>query len=87
MIILRIEDVAPIEHLKDLAYTDLVPVLSDATELARVIRVAIGAEQRESEIRFTSVYQRVPQPIIHPGIRAVPGFTGREAELAALGRN
>jgi hypothetical protein len=42
LIVLRIEDVAPIEHLKDLAFTDLVPVLNDASELAHVVRARLA---------------------------------------------
>ncbi len=80
LIVLRIEDVAPIEHLKDLAFTDLAPVLNDAGELARAVRIAIGVEQRPAEYP----YFVAPRAILHPSIEAVPGFTGREGELEAI---
>ncbi len=83
LIVLRVEEVAPVEHLKELAYTDLVPLLSDASEVARVVRVAIGLEKRPSEIDFASLYRRAPK-ILHPEVEAVPGFIGRERELDAL---
>ena len=84
LIVLRVEEVAPIEHLKELAYTDLVPILSDASEMARIVRVAIGVERRPSEIDYASLYRRAPKPIIHPEVEAVPGFIGRESELDTL---
>ena len=80
LIVLRVEDIAPIEHLKDLAYTDLVPVLNDASELARAVRVAIGVEAQPTDYP----YFVPPRTILHPSIQAVPGFTGREDELNAI---
>ena len=49
LLVFRIDDVVPIEHLKDLAYTDLLPVLSDSSALARIVRVAVGIEKRQAE--------------------------------------
>ena len=83
LIVLRVEEVVPVEHLKELAYADLVPLLSDASEVARVVRVAIGLEKRPSEIDFAALYRRAPK-ILHPEVEAVPGFIGRERELDAL---
>ncbi|MEW8702013.1 MAG: toll/interleukin-1 receptor domain-containing protein [Candidatus Thiodiazotropha sp.] len=84
LIVLRIEEVAPIEILKDLAYTDLVPVLNDASNLARVVRVAVGVEKRQAECDFAALYQRSPQPIVHPEIEAIRSFIGRDTELVAI---
>ncbi len=89
LIVLRAGDCAPTGNLRDIPYTDLVPILalSDARErqrlLTRAIRILIGAEQGETASKFIDLYHRVPQ-ILHPEIEAVPGFTGREAELEAL---
>ncbi len=89
LIVLRVEDCAPKGMLRDLAYTDLVPILalSDPTQreqlLRRAIRVLVGAEPGQSGIDFINLYRHTPQ-ILHPEIAAVPGFTGREPELAAL---
>ncbi|PUB72155.1 MAG: hypothetical protein DBP03_18505 [gamma proteobacterium symbiont of Ctena orbiculata] len=84
LLVFRIEDVAPIEHLKELAYTDLVPLLSDATALARIVRVAVGVEKRQAECDYAALYQRAPQPIVHPEIEAIRGFIGRDNELEAI---
>ena len=51
--------------------------------LRRAIRVLIGAEPGQSGIDFINLYRHTPQ-ILHPEIAPVPGFTGREPELAAL---
>jgi hypothetical protein len=52
--------------------------------LARVVRAEIGAETRKAEVDFAALYRHAPQQILHAEINAVPGFTGRDAELAAL---
>ena len=80
LIVLRIEAVAPIEHLKALAFTDLIPVLNDATELERVVRIAIGADPRPADFPLYTP----ATIIIHPAVSAVAGFIGREVELAAI---
>ena len=75
--------------LSDLPYVDLVPILSQSDPalreqlLRRAIRVLIGAEPGQSGIDFINLYRHTPQ-ILHPEIAPVPGFTGREPELAAL---
>ena len=51
--------------------------------LRRAIRVLIGAEAGQSGIDFINLYRHTPQ-ILHAEIAPVPGFTGREPELAAL---
>ena len=89
LIVLRVEDCAPRGMLRDLAYTDLVPILSQSDPaqreqlLRRAIRVLIGAEPGQSGADFINIYRHAPQ-ILHDEIGAVPGFTGREAELEAI---
>ncbi len=83
VIVLRIEECVPVEHLADLAFTDLVPLLKDAERFARVLRGAVGPREPK-EADFAALYRRSPGQIIHPEIRPVPGFTGREAELEAV---
>ena len=89
LIVLRVADCAPTGMLKDLAYTDLVPILGQSDPalredlLHRAIRVLIGAEPRQSGVDFITLYRHVPQ-IVHSSIAGVPGFTGRDAELAAI---
>ncbi len=88
LIVLRVEECEPVGNLRDIAYTDLVPILAVTDDrellLRRAIRVSIGAEPRQSAIDFNNLYRRAPQKILHPEIAAVPGFAGREAELEAL---
>ena len=83
VIVLRVEDCAPVEHLADLAYIDLVPVLNDAEAFARVVRGAVAPACDRGEADFAALHRRAPQ-IVHPEVQAVPGFAGREAQLAAL---
>ncbi len=83
VIVLRVEDCVPVEHLADLAYTDLVPVLNDAEALARVVCGAVSPDRDRTDADFAALHRRAPQ-ILHHEVKAVPGFAGREAELAAL---
>ncbi len=84
LIVLRVADCAPAGNLQNLAYTDLVPLLTDIAALTRVVRVAIGADTRASEVDFAKLHIRAGEQIRHPAIRAVPDFTGREDLLASL---
>jgi tetratricopeptide (TPR) repeat protein len=89
LIVLRIGECAPTGMLRQLAYTDLVPILamSDAAErerlLRRAVRVVTRLETASSAEAFQKLYRHVPQ-ILHPEIAPVAGFTGRDAELEAL---
>ncbi len=89
LIVLRVEDCAATGMLSDLPYVDLVPILSQSDPalreqlLRRAIRVLIGAEPGQSGIDFINLYRHTPQ-ILHAEIAPVPGFTGRDPELAAL---
>lgn len=82
LIVLRIEAVAPVEHLKAMAYIDLVQVLNDAKALERAVRVAIGVDPPSAEF---PVYQPAAQ-IVHPEVAAVAGFTGRDKEINTIGK-
>ncbi len=89
LIVLRIEECAPTGNLSHLPYVDLVPILSQSDPalreqlLRRAIRVLIGAEEGQSGIDFINPYRHTPQ-ILHAEIAPVPGFTGRDPELATL---
>ena len=80
LIVLRIDEVAPIGHLKNLAYTDLVPVLSDASAFERAVLEAIGIAKSSVE---ASLFRPARQ-IIHQAVSAVAGFTGRNDELEMI---
>ncbi len=81
---LRVADCQPEGNLQNLAYTDLVPVLGDREALRRVVRVALGFEKRTTETAFVQAYQRAGLQILHPDIKPVKGFTGRDDLLEAL---
>ena len=90
--VVRVADCEPAGNLRDIAYTDLMPVLAitDARQrretLSRVIRVLIGAETRKAKIDYATLYRRAPQQVLHTEIGPVPGFAGREELLEAVGR-
>ncbi len=84
LVVLRIEDCAPMGFLKPIPYVDLVPVLHDADAFRRAIIGAVDPEKHKPEAAFSALYRRSGQQIIHPEVREVPGFTAREAELAAI---
>jgi TIR domain len=63
LVVLRITSCQPEGSLQNLAYTDLVPVLNDFAALRRVIRVALGIDQRPTEAAFVQAYQRAGQQI------------------------
>lgn len=90
LIVVRVDECQPAGNLRDIAYTDLVPILAIADERQRadhldsVVRVLIGDEVRQAELDLVAIYRRAAQQILHPEIMPVPGFTGREAELEML---
>ena len=84
LVVLRITSCQPEGSLQNLADTDVVPVLNDFAALRRVVRVALGIDQRPTEAAFVQAYQRAGQQIRHPNIREVKGFTGRDDMLDAL---
>jgi TIR domain len=84
LIVLRVGVCDPVGSLQNLAYTDLVPVMSDRAALARVVRVAIGVDRRPSDLQFWQPLRRAGQQIRHPEIRAFRSFTGRTDLLESL---
>jgi hypothetical protein len=82
---LRIADYQPHGSLQNLVYTDLVPHLTDPATFRRLARVALGIETAPAEVDFAKLYRRAGQQIVHPDIRAVKGFNGREDMLEAIG--
>jgi len=84
VIVLRVEDgCQPIEHLTDLAYTDLVPYLNDATVLAKVVRGAVGLAADQSEVDVARVHIRARQ-IVHAEIWENKSFVGRKDDIERL---
>ena len=78
LIVLRIAECTPEGHLRGIPYVDLVPLLLNADAFARAVRGAV-APRGQAEVVRTPGAQ-----ILHPELRPVPGFTGREAELEAV---
>lgn len=83
LIVLRIEECAPTGFLKALPYVDLVPLLGDAEKLAHAVIGAVDPT-RKAAADFAALYRRAPNQILHPEVRAVPGFAARDAEMSAL---
>ena len=82
-------DCEPEGNLATLAYYDLVKVLDNEREFRRVVRVVIGAETRETEMSFAAIFRREARSagqILHPDLRAVKGFVGREDLIEELDR-
>jgi tetratricopeptide (TPR) repeat protein len=86
LIVLRVSPCEPIGSLQNLAYTDLVPVMSDRAALARVVRAAIGVDRKPNDLQFWQPLRRAGQQIRHPEIRAFRSFTGRVDLLETLDR-
>ena len=77
LIVLRVDDCAPTGFLKTIRYVDLMPLLLDVEGFARAVRTAVAP--RGQEVARTPGAQ-----VLHPEIRGVPGFAGREVELEAV---
>ena len=76
LIVLRIADCQSEGHLKGIPFVDLVPWLLDAEGFKRAVLSAV-APRSERQVQTKG-------RVLHPEIRAVPGFVGREDELAAI---
>ena len=85
LIVLRIEDCVPTGFLKSIPWAyNLVPILHDATALGKAVSGAI--DPAAPEANYAAGLKYAPVQILHPEIRPVPGFTGREDLLANLDR-
>ena len=83
VIVLRIENYMPVEHLADLAFTDLMPLLHKPDDLTRAVLGAVGARDRK-DADFAALFRRSGTQLLHPEVRPVPDFTGRDAELGEI---
>ena len=84
IIVLRIAECDPIEHLAPLPYTDLVPILHDASEFALIVRGAVGLETDQGEADLTALHRRAPKQIVHRNVGPNSNFTGRQEHLDHL---
>jgi tetratricopeptide (TPR) repeat protein len=84
LIVLRVEECKPTGFLKAIPYVDLVPLMADAEGFAKAVIGAVDPESHPREANFADLYRRSAKQILHPEVRAVAGFTAREAELAAI---
>ena len=81
LILLRVAECEPPGLLSGLAYWDLVPVRDDRALLAEIVRVAVREGRRDAAP--AAPHWRAPRAITDgEAIRPVPGFSGREDELA-----
>lgn len=85
LIVLRVAECEPVGLLSGLAYWDLVPVADNRTLLRDIVLDAV----RKDRMRTASgPYCRAPRSIVDgEAVRPVPGFSGRERELATLASN
>lgn len=83
LILLRVAECEPPGLLSGLAYWDLVPVRDNRALLQEIV---LGALREDRPVATTSgPYWRAPRAIVDgEAIRPVPGFSGREQELAAI---
>ena len=84
LIVLRIAECQPTGNLTDLAYTDLVPTLTDHDNLTRIVRVVLGIDRRETDLALWRTYYKAGRKIRHKEIRQAKDFFGRENMLAEL---
>ena len=85
LVVLRVDDCAPVGNLQTLAYTDLVPVLHDAGALAQTIRGALKLGVQPADAISAARHQHRGFQIRAPEFQQpLRSFTGREALLAAL---
>ncbi len=88
LIVLRIRPCAPDGLLKSLAFWDLVPLLS-APEQDGLLRDAVLASARtgrqKDPLSPNTRFFEAAKPILHTEIKPTANFTGREAQLDAIG--
>ena len=86
LIVLRIRPCDPPGLLKSFAYWDLVKLLdaSRADALRDVVLASVRTDRVAGPPSGISRYFEAGKPILHPEIKPVPHFTGRDAALAAI---
>jgi tetratricopeptide (TPR) repeat protein len=84
LIVLRVAESTPTGLLTALAYWDLVPVRGDRALLRDIVLAAVKPDRHKDDGARAAQYWRGPRPLVHHEIRATPGFSDREGELASL---
>jgi hypothetical protein len=84
LIVLRIEECAPVGFLKPIRYVDLVPIARDAAAVRKAVLGAVDPDRDREAADFAALYRRSGGQVIHPEVRPVPGFTARGEEWTAL---
>jgi tetratricopeptide (TPR) repeat protein len=80
LIVFRIAECAPIAGLRNMAYVDLVPVLSDSAAFASKVRKTLALREPTSRAGQFSADQQIR----HPEIRPFRGFAERDDLLERL---
>ena len=83
LILFRVRECAPEGMLKGLAYRDLLPLRDHASRLREYI---LDAVRKDAPRTAPDKFFRPAKTVLHDRIRAVPNFTGRREDLAALDR-
>lgn len=83
LIVLRVEESQPTGNLAAIAYTDLVPYLTDSTGYRRLVRSALGIDVDRPAVDFLSAHRRQVK-VLHNEVRPVRDFRGRKRVLDRL---
>jgi len=89
LIVLRIKPCEPPGLLKSLAFWELVPLLSAPEQdglLRDVVLTAVRVGRHKDPLSPIENYFKTAKPILHAEIKPTANFTGREAELDAIGK-
>jgi hypothetical protein len=72
LIVLRIEECAPVGFLKPIPYVDLVPLARDAAAVRKAVLGAVELARNSEAADFAALYRRSGTQILHPEVRPVP---------------
>ena len=84
LIVMRVAECTPGGLFTALAYWDLLPLRGNAGVLRETVLAAVDKNRRKTAADAAAGYWRAPRTVLHDRIRAVPNFTGRREDLAAL---
>src|SRR5208337_151685 len=84
LILFKVRECAPQGMLRGLSHYDLLRIRDNPGLLPDVILAAVKPRPRTAADAAAAYFQ-APQAMLHDRIRAVPNFTGRQQDLAAIG--
>ncbi len=84
LIVMRIAECTPGGLFTALAYWDLLPVRDNASRLREIVLQAVADDRARTANATTFI--KPARTLLHDRIRAVPNFTGRTEDLAAISK-